>query len=89
MTAGARPVLFGLGLVLALAANGLLGGVSQLGSVHSPGQRVQTYAPVVVGGASVTLGVISGAASAAIALGIAWLLSAGATRTARAANSDC
>ncbi|HEV2180596.1 MAG TPA: hypothetical protein VGR59_09755 [Gemmatimonadaceae bacterium] len=121
MTLGRRRVLFGIGLVLtlALAANGLLGGASQLPSSHAPGERLQTYsqfafgscglllpvailtrrfvrlavacwtaavtaagalAPVVWAGSSAASGVVAGIASAAVALGIAWLLWAGTAR---------
>ncbi len=128
MTIGIRRVLFGVGLVLALglAANGVLGGVSQLPATHTPGEHVQTYAqfsfgifgillpvailtrrfvrvtvgcwtvavtvagataPVVWGRTSAAIGVGSGAASAAVALGIAWLLRVGAARGAHALDS--
>ena len=128
MTIRARRVLLGVGLVLALAlaANGLLGGASQLPESHTAGQHLQTYsqfafgvfgvlvpaavltrrlvrvtvacwtiavtlagatAPVVWAGSSVAIGVVSGVASAAVALGIAWLLRVGAARGAAAIDS--
>lgn len=123
MTVRTRRVLFGVGLVfaLALAVNGLLGGASQLADSHTPGERAQTYsqcafgtlavllpvamlrrrfvrvtvscwtiaitaagalAPVVWAGSSAAIAVVSGLASAAVALGIAWLLWVGAARGA-------
>ncbi|HEX6809731.1 MAG TPA: hypothetical protein VF118_17215 [Gemmatimonadaceae bacterium] len=83
MTIGTRRVLFGVGLVLALglAANGLLGGASQLQAMAG------ATAPVVWGRTSAAIGVVSGAASAAVALGIAWLLRVGAARGAHALDS--
>jgi len=128
MTVRTRRVLFGVGLVfaLALAANGLLGGANQLPASRTAGEHLQTYAqfafgtcgvllpvailtrrfvrmavvcwtvaltvagataPVVWAGSSAIIGVVSGVASAAVALGIAWLLWAGAARGVDAIDS--